>query len=493
VRVSEPAANSVEVCIIGYGPTGATLASLLGLTGISTVVIERQAAPYDLPRAVQFDDEVMRVFQTIGLADKIALSTHVSPGMLFKDREGRLLVDWSRPMEIGPQGWHRSYRFHQPELEGILRDGISRFPNVAVRSCREFLDATQDDEGVTVRMRNLTTGELESLRCSYLVGADGARSSIREMIGTDWNDLNFNQNWLVVDVCLQRDMPELGDHSVQYCEPERPATYVRGTGQRRRWEFALLPEENPEAMAAPDAVWARLARWINPADAVLERVANYTFRAVINRQWRQGRLLIAGDAAHLTPPFMGQGLCAGIRDAANLGWKLIRVVRGQSSAALLDSYGAERIPHVTAYIAQAVRLGEVINTCALESLASAAPAPQGGLRLATIAPSLGPGLAAGWTAPAHRIAPQPTLATGLRADDAAGYGFALFARPGLPVPPAGHLTVIRDAAVQPWLDELGAEAAMIRPDRYVLGAARDHGELENLLAAIAPSSSLGAC
>ncbi len=482
--MAEPMAISADVCIIGYGPTGVTLASLLGAGGISTLVVERQAAPYDLPRAVQFDDEVMRVFQTIGLADRIALATHVSPGMLFKDRDGRLLVDWSRPMEIGPQGWHRSYRFHQPELEGILRDGISRFPSVSVRECREFLDATQDSAGVSVRLHNLVTGEIEMLRCRYLVGADGARSRTREIIGTDWNDLKFRQNWLVVDVCLKHDMPELGDYSVQYCEPERPATYVRGTGNRRRWEFALLPAENPEAMAQPASVWARLARWVTPQDAVLERAANYTFRAVINRKWRQGRVLIAGDAAHLTPPFMGQGLCAGIRDAANLAWKLTRVLHGHSSSALLDSYASERIPHVTEYIAQAVRLGEVINTCALESVTNATPAPQGGMLMQTIAPSLGDGLAAGWTAPAQRIAPQPTLSTGMRADDAAGYGFALFARPGLAVPPRENLTVIRDAAVQPWLDQLGAKAAMIRPDRYVLGAARDEAELEDLLAAV---------
>lgn len=482
--MSEPTETSVDVCIVGYGPTGVTLANLLGKHSISTLVIERQPAPYDLPRAVHFDDEVMRVFQTIGLADRIAPTTHVSPGMLFKDREGRLLVDWSRPMEIGPQGWHRSYRFHQPELERILRDGISRFPSVSVRECREFLDATQDATGVTVRMQNLATGEIEIMRCSYLVGADGARSMIREMIGTDWNDLKFNQNWLVVDVCLTRPMPELGDYSVQYCEPERPATYVRGTGNRRRWEIALLPEENPEAMTHPASVWARLARWVTPQDAVLERAANYTFRSVINRKWRQGRLLIAGDAAHLTPPFLGQGLCAGIRDAANLGWKLTQVLSGHSSEALLDTYASERIPHVTEYVAQAVRLGEVINTCALESVTNAAPVPQGGLRIASIAPILGPGLAAGWTAPAHRIAPQPTLSTGVRADDAAGYGFALFARPGLQVTPRDGLTVIRDTAVQPWLDQLGAEAVMVRPDRYVLGAARNATELEDLLAAV---------
>lgn len=477
--------SSVDVCIVGYGPTGATLANLLGQDSVSTAVIERQPAPYDLPRAVHFDAEVMRVFQTIGLADRILPTTHISPGMLFVDRQGRLLVDWSRPTEVGPQGWHMSYRFHQPELEQILRDGVDRFACVSVRERREFLGADQDGSGVRVRVQNLATGDIETIRCRYLVGADGARSEVRDqLIGTELDDLNFNQNWLVVDVRLTRPMPALGDHSIQFCEPERPATYVRGTGDRRRWEIALLPEENPDEMTRPANVWARLARWITPQDAVLERAANYTFRSVINRRWRNGRVFIAGDAAHLTPPFLGQGLCAGIRDVANLGWKLIRVLRGQSAPALLDTYASERIPHVTEYIAQAVRLGEVINTCALQSVTNGVPTADGGIRIQSIAPRLGPGLAVGWTDPAQRIAPQPTLSDGRRADDVAGYGYALFTRAGLAMPSDCNVAVIADAAVLPWLDELGVEAVMVRPDRYVLGAARNQAELRDLLAAV---------
>ena len=476
--------TSVDVCIVGYGPTGATLANLLGQDGVSTIVVERQAAPYDLPRAVHFDAEVMRVFQTIGLAERILPTTHISPGTLFVDRRGRLLVDWPRPMDVGPQGWHTSYRFHQPELEQILRAGVDRFSCVRVRECCEFLGAEQNGSGVTVRVQNLKTGEVEVIRCKYLVGADGARSKVRdELIGTESHDLNFNQNWLVVDVRLTRAMPELGDYSIQFCEPERPTTYVRGIGNRRRWEIALWPGENPEDMMCPDNVWARLSRWVTPEDAVLERAANYTFRSLISRRWRNGRIFIAGDAAHLTPPFLGQGMCAGIRDVANLGWKLIRVLRGRSGPALLDTYACERIPHVTEYIAEAVRLGELINTCALRSVTNGVPTGDGGIRIKSIAPSLGPGLAVGWTEPALQIAPQPMLSDGRRADDVAGYGYALFTRATLPVPSPRDLSVIADPAVLPWLDELGAEAVLVRPDRYVLGAARNRVELDDLLAA----------
>ena len=476
---------SVDVCIVGYGPAGATLANLLGQDRISTLVLERQSAPYDLPRAVHFDAEAMRVFQTIGLADRILPTTHVSPGMLFVDRDGRLLVDWSRPMECTPQGWHMSYRFHQPDLEAILREGVQRFPCVTVCARREFLDAVQDADGATVRARNLETDAIETIRCRYLVGTDGANSKVRDaLIGTDWHDLHFLQDWLVVDILLTRPVPALGDHSIQYCEPEAPATYVRGTGDRRRWEFALRPDESPEEAIRPANVWARLARWVTPDDAVLERSATYTFRSVVNRHWREGRVFIAGDAAHLTPPFLGQGLCAGIRDVANLGWKLARVLRGQSSSDLLDTYASERIPHVREYIAQAVRLGEVITSCSLRHVVGGTPTGDGGLRIESIAPPLGPGLARGWTGPAHRIAPQPVLSDGRRADDAAGYGYALFARPGLALPQCNGVAVIADPAVRPWLDELGADAALVRPDRYVLGAARCRAELDDLLTAV---------
>lgn len=478
-------ATDTSVCVVGYGPTGAILANLLGQYSVSTIVIERQAAPYDLPRAVHFDAEAMRVFQTIGLAERILPTTHVSPGTRFVDRHGRVLVDWSRPMEVGPQGWHMSYRFHQPELERILREGADRFRCVGVRECCEFLGAEQTGSGVTVRVRSLKTGEVEVIRCQYLVGADGARSKVRdELIGTEAHDLNFNQDWLVVDVRLTRPMPELGEHSIQFCVPERPTTYVRGIGDRRRFEVALRPEEASDEMTSPANIWARLSRWLTPEDATLERAVSYTFRALISRRWRNGRIFIAGDAAHLTPPFLGQGLCAGIRDVANLAWKLIRVLRGQSAPALLDTYDRELIPQVTEYIAEAVRLGEVINTCALRSLTNGVPTGDGGLRIKSIAPSLGPGLAGGWTEPALQIAPQPFLSDGRRADDVAGYGYALFTRATLPVASRRGLSIIADPAVLPWLDELGAEAVLVRPDRYVLGAARNQVELDDLLDAV---------
>ena len=217
-------------------------------------------------------------------------------------------------------------------------------------------------DGVELRMEDLSTGKLVRASARYVVGCDGARSIVRRFMGTELDDLQSHERWLVVDVLLQRERPDLGDHSIQFCDPARPATYVRGVGNRRRWELMLMPGDDPTAITRPEAIWALLSRWVTPQEATLERPAVYTFHSVVARGWRAGRLLIAGDAAHQTPPFMGQGMCAGIRDAANLAWKLGAVVRGDAPPGLLDTYESERSPHVREFIQTAVRLGGVIQT-----------------------------------------------------------------------------------------------------------------------------------
>jgi 3-(3-hydroxy-phenyl)propionate hydroxylase len=256
-RISQTPELIADVVIVGYGPVGATLANLLGLRGVSTLVLEREAGIYHLPRAVHFDDEVMRVFETLGLSEAILPKVILSPGMRFVDRDGKLLVDWSRPPEATPQGWSLSYRFHQPELEEILRHGAERHAGVTIRRRCDAFALDTDDDGVVVRFEDLATGRLQRCRAKYVVGCDGARSLVRRFMGVEMDDLGFHERWLVLDFLLARPRPDLGNFSVQYCDPARPATFVRGTRNRCRWEITLLDDEKTHLMTAPERVWPR--------------------------------------------------------------------------------------------------------------------------------------------------------------------------------------------------------------------------------------------
>lgn len=491
--------EKTDIVIVGCGPVGAMLANLLGLQGISTIALDREAEIYPLPRAVHFDDEVMRLLQTVGLADAMAPLVHVSPGMRFVNDSGCLLLDWSRPQDVGPQGWHVSYRFHQPELEAVLRAGLARWPDVTLRTSCEVFALEPGPDHVTVRYEDLASGTLRACQARYVVGCDGARSLVRRVIGADMEDMGFHERWLVVDALLRRPRPDLGDYSVQHCSAIRPATYVRGTGKRRRWEISVLPSETAAEVTEPNRVAQLLGRWVQPDDVSLERVALYTFHSAVALHWHSGRLLIAGDAAHLTPPFLGQGMCAGIRDVANLAWKLGAVLRGRQPGSLLDSYQSERASHVREYIKLAVRLGGLINTKAMQAaLPDRTIGELEPVRMTSIHPLLGPGLEGGWIGPRGLVAPQPTLNDGTRLDDHVGYNFVALMRGGFRrALPKSLLSAMRDidivsapdlsSALEDWLDEIGAEAVMVRPDRYVLGAARNVTEMQTLAAAAGAS------
>jgi 3-(3-hydroxy-phenyl)propionate hydroxylase len=480
-----------DVAIVGFGPVGATLANLLALDGLSVIAFDREAEPYALPRAVHFDDEVMRVFQTIGLAEQILPFTHVSPGMHFVDGEGRLFLDWSRPRETGPNGWNVSYRFHQPDLERILRTAADAHDSVEMRLRADVYRVEQHADHAEIAFEALASGRLETVRARYVVGCDGARSLIRRLIGSGMEDLGFHERWLVVDALLKRPKPGLGDYSIQYCDARRPATYVRGVGDRRRWEISIMPGDDARTICDPGSVWKLLSRWITPDEAELERAVCYTFHSVIASTWRDRRLLIAGDAAHQTPPFLGQGMCAGIRDVVNLAWKLARVLRGKAGTELLDTYRTERQPHVREYIELAVRLGGLINASASDGRGSQAE-PE---RMASIKPKLGPGLSQRNCAIAGTIAPQPLLSNGRRLDDEVRFRFAALVRPALAQGLDAAMldrcsrrgvTLVADPSsdLSDWLGSVGAQAALIRPDRYVVGVASNPDELSALLDAI---------
>jgi 3-(3-hydroxy-phenyl)propionate hydroxylase len=356
---------------------------------------------------------------------------------------------------------------------------------------------------VRVRYQDLQTSQLEEIYASYVVGCDGARSLVRRLIGSELIDLGFHERWLVLDVLLKRDRPDLGDYSIQHCDPHRPATYIRSTGNRRRWEITVRPEEDAQTVTRPAKVWELLAPWITPDDAELERAAVYTFHSAIAARWRDGRLLLAGDSAHQTPPFLGQGMCAGIRDAANLAWKLRDVVDGRSNASLLDTYQSERSPHVREFIELAIRLGGLINTRAIDAaLAAGVASGDAPVKLEVQKPLLGPGLGIGHSGLVRRLAPQFTLANGQRSDDRTGYAHVLLVESSVATVFSQHdRTTLANAGIVVltshdaedvgwWLQQLGIRAALVRPDRYLLGTAQSDADLAPLIAAASPPASV---
>jgi 3-(3-hydroxy-phenyl)propionate hydroxylase len=470
-----------DVAIVGYGPTGATAANLLGAQGLRVAVIEREPDLLPLPRAVHFDGEVMRLFETAGLAGRIAPLIRPSGGMRYVNTAGQVMLERPPAVGAGPHGWANNYLFHQPDLEYALREGAERHPGVRVFLAHEVTSLEQDRDGVTVGAIRLADGRPLALRADRVVGCCGARSIVRQAIGSDHDDLGLHQPWLVVDLVLEREV-ELPEQTVQYCDPARPVTFVKVTGRRRRWEIMLMPGDAPDEMTREDTVWRLLAPWLRPGDARLERGAVYTFHSLVATRWRDRRLLIAGDAAHQTPPFLGQGMCAGIRDAANLAWKLARVAKGLAPDALLDTYQTEREAHVRVFIETAVRLGNIIQTTDPRVAAERDRRflATGKEEIVNLSPRLGPGAHAG-AAPAGEIFPQPRLADGRRLDAAiGGYRFALVAlrdamSAGLAAQceASGVAAVVADGGVADWLGRHGARAALLRPDRYVYGIAPD--------------------
>ena len=358
-----------DIVQIGYGPVSQVLALMLARQGHRVAVVERWAEPYTLPRAVCVDHEAARVLRAIGLGD--GLDRVSRPAPLYQwfnaDWEELLSIDWSKgSISGGPE-----VNFvHQPSLEAEFRAELRALPNVDLHLGWELAGFAEGGEHVEVELYEFDAGSQSrtdrkrTLRTRYLVGADGANSIVREALGIGREDRGFQADWLIADMELNPgvvlDIPACG----QYCNPRRPTTIVPGgihDGRVcRRWEFMRLPGEAREQLQDRDYVWSLLTPWVKPEQATLVRHAIYTFRSLVAETWSRGRVVLAGDAAHTMPPFMGQGMCAGIRDAWNLSWKLDAVLRGGAGDGLLDTYTPERKPHVIGVIDASVYLGRII-------------------------------------------------------------------------------------------------------------------------------------
>jgi 2-polyprenyl-6-methoxyphenol hydroxylase-like FAD-dependent oxidoreductase len=367
-----------DVIVVGYGPVGQTIAALLAREGHRVAVYERFADVYGLPRAIHFDDEVMRVWQALGVVDDIVGDLLPVPKYTWLGADGEEIVAITSPSP-GPSGWEPSYLFFQPYLEDALVRAVAAQPTATVHRgwLAEHLHQAGDHVAVTLRRvreaasgQLLPTDETTTVRARYVIGADGANSRVREAAGVDFEDLGFRERWLTLDV-RPHDVEALSHIPApcQWCHPARPHMHTRNGRSHRRWEFMLLPGETAEDFRDEARIWELLAPWMTADDGTIVRHAVYEFRARLAETMRDGRVLLAGDAAHTMPPFLGQGLCSGVRDAANLAWRLDLILRDVAPDALLDSYTEERRPHNEWIVRLSTEMGRV--SCVLDPAAAA--------------------------------------------------------------------------------------------------------------------------
>lgn len=474
-----------DILVAGLGPVGAALAALLADEGLTVIAIDRDARVYPLPRAAHFDHEIMRLFQQLGVADAVGRHARTAPAYEFRNADGQILMRFELNRGPSRSGWASSYMFHQPGVENALRARLDASPAVQTRLGCALAGFEQDAEGVTARLQG-PHGPSQA-RVRYLVGCDGASSAVRQTLDVGLFDYQFDEPWLVIDV-LVGEAKGLPTDNLQVCDPRRPTTCVLMGPGRHRWEFMLLPGETPEQVSADAFVRELIRPWIDPQTVEIERKAVYRFHGLVAERWRQGRVLLAGDAAHQTPPFAGQGMCAGLRDAANLAWKLAAVIGGRSAEAILDSYQIEREPHVRGVIERAIHMGRVVciadpEAAAARDAAMLAQRQAGGASELPDLPGFDAGLVLTGSSAAGELFPQPWAPVDgrpLRLDDALdaalGRGGWLIDRSGACAP--GDAAQVRwddsrlvpfHGAIVAWLDRQDAEAVLVRPDRYIFG------------------------
>lgn len=504
-----------SVAVVGAGPVGTLLAILLGQRGKTVTLIERWTNHYALPRAVTYDHEIARIFATLGIDSETdpAISHHDE---LYywknRDRENIQIVDWQSQ---SASGWRVRYWFNQPMMERRLLAIAEGLPSVNILRGWQGVALEQDSTGVTLSIQRNPEevgldGERRTIRTKFLAGTDGANSFVRESLGIENEDKGYFFDWLILDMIPHFDyVASRGDEPAQWqlCDPKRPTTVVPGGPgpvpggpARRRWEFMVLPGESAHALHKPENAWRLLEPWgLTPENTELERSAVYRFQARWARQWAKGRCLIGGDAAHLMPPFAGEGMCAGVRDAVAMAWRLNGILEGKFGPGVLGSYTSERVEHAKHYINFSQELGQII--CIADDAAAAERdarmiaelKARAGKPVPTDICQLGPGVWCSQSAHAGELSVQGVVeANGRRGrfDQVVGQGWVLI---GYGVDPAEALSdaqrrqfamldgiAVRigppgsDGAVvdveetfRDWLDRIDARYVLIRPDFYV--------------------------
>lgn len=521
--------EEVDVVIVGCGPVGALTANLLGIRGISTVVLERGTAAHGQPRAFSCDDEALRIYQAAGLLDQVAKEMYSAPVAEYVNGQGRPFAEIALSEVDFGFGHPPLQFFDQPRLEEALRAGLDRFDHVALRLGAELETLVQHDDAVSLGVRDVATGQLTQIRARYVLGCDGARSTTRTLAGIELKGSTYAEPWLAVSGDLPPDAIRV-DRTRFVCDWRRPAFVSPATHGSYRMEFMLRPGEQPADMEA--AVATLVAPYVDPERFTVRRAVVYTFHHLIARRWRSGRVFLLGDAAHQMPPFMGQGLCSGLRDAANLTWKLGLVLSEGARDSLLDTYEQERRPHTEQMANITVQMGRLFLARRRWVAWLRDVSLRGVQRLPRVRrfvrhfefkppPAHRRGLVAGARRPAGLMFPQPRVGTGPSAmprplDDVLGPDFTVIG-PGvqreladderwgsLPVRFIGldgtdddsndrfRAVVDVDSTLRAWFARHRVDAVILRPDRFVFAAARtaDLTELPTLLrTALRPSDA----
>lgn len=503
-----------DVLVVGYGPVGSVLSVLLAQRGWRVTVLERRRRPYTLPRATSFDGETARLLAGTGIGGELGRITEPGTGYQWRTAEGKTLLDIAFSSQ-GPYGWPDANTMHQPALEELLAARAAELPGITVLRDRRVVEIDDGPAGVTVTAEN-EEGTAQTVAARWVVGCDGANSFVRDRMGVSVTDLGFSYEWLLCDVELHEPRA-FTPTNVQLCDPARPTTLVGSGPGHRRWEFMRLPGERAADLNRDEVAWRLLAPFdVTPDTARLLRSTTYIFQARWADEWRVGHVLLAGDAAHLMPPFAGQGMCSGIRDAVNLAWRLDLVLRGTAPDSLLDSYTEERRAHVRESILASVQLGRLI--CVTDPAAAAErdatvlanrrgqgrPDPARPITCGLL--HRPPGAATDIRLPpAGEVLPYGRLlrpSDGWSMDDPVSHGFVLFAvseaELGLTQERLSFLRdvgakVVRlwptgtshtgtddavdavdaDSVLRAFLDRYGATALLVRPDYHIFGTAAD--------------------
>jgi 3-(3-hydroxy-phenyl)propionate hydroxylase len=466
---------TVDTVIIGGGPVGCLLSVLLSDMGVTNAVIDRDLEPYQLPRAIVMDDEAQRIFHDHGMGEWLQSNTSPLEAADFVDADGKRIMGMEVP-PVGLQGLPPVVCHFQPDVDTMLRQEAQR------RGARVFwgvepTSLIDDDGGIQVVLSNG-----DEVHARWAVGCDGASSWTRKTVGLILEDLRFDQQWLVVDIALKDNSTcELPVGVRQYCDPVRPATYVKGHRNYRRWEFQVQEHEDTDALNTEDGLWLLLAPWVTRADADIVRSAVYRFHAVVAPEMQKGNVFLAGDSGHQMPPFMGQGLNSGMRDAANLAWKMSFVKRGLVPDSFLSTYSEERVPHVRSIVAHAVDVGRLIDQ--LAGRVSHGVEQDAGYGGARPQPFLESGFVTGDDPRVgHQFWHREKVSRGLRMNGAS-LAFVVHEPVDLP----SSFEELAQIVVDP--DAVGNDyAIVVRPDRYVSAVAKNASDLIAIAKTLNPYS-----